>query len=70
MNAAMRVRRLPESQPVGGGDEAKSLRISGYPFSPFLSEHGEIVVWEPSSMGADIGAGYWRKPYPWESFGG
>lgn len=65
---ALEVTPLPESKPVGGGDTAKSLRISGYPFSPFVNDRGEVMVWEPAGMGAGY-AGHWRRPFPWESFG-
>lgn len=62
---ALTVKPLPDSKPVGGEDEAKSLRISGYPFSPFVNDRDEVLVWEQAAMGSGY-PGHWRRPFPWE----
>jgi hypothetical protein len=58
-SAALAVKPLPDSKPVGGGDTAKSLRISGYPFSPFRNDWNEVWEWEAAAMGAGY-AGHWK----------
>jgi hypothetical protein len=64
MSKALEVTPTPTSKPVGGGDTAKSLRISGYPFSPFVNDRGETWVWEPAGMGAGY-AGHWVPANQW-----
>lgn len=66
MSKALEVTPLPNSKPVGGGDTAKSLRISGYPFSPFVNDRGEVMVWEPAGMGAGH-PGHWVPANQWNT---